>query len=388
MAALPRRTILGLCCAGMFSIALVLAGPAICQTAIARELGLNTAQSGLFLSCSFYGLALAVLLAGPLADRLGFRALLAAAGVFEAAGLMLLSRAGGLAGLCAGAMCLGFGAGIGDALFTPLVCVLYPHRRTQMTNLLHAFYPIGLIGIVLGMLGLLGAGWHWRSVYLLLAILPAPWVLAALVLPLPRHAHQSSARLRVRELLGRGRFWVLLGAILAIGTAEIGASNWLPSYVEYVCGAASWAGGLGLMCFGLTMAIGRLGTSALAGRLGPRRLFLAGGALCSLSLLLAAMGAQSLGPVWTVGCLAVFGLGCAGFWPTILGCAGDAFPAAGASMYSTLSAVGNFGGVLGPWIIGLIGQHAGLSWAMGLMAVGPAISAALMVWPGNAKTEN
>jgi fucose permease len=124
------------------------------------------------------------------------------------------------------------------------------------------------------------------------------------------------------------------------------------------------------------MAGGRLVVSATVRRTGVRAMFLIGGAVCVASL---AMASLPWGAAWSAAWLAALGLGVAGFWPTIMGCAGDRFPQAGASMFSLLSAAGNFGGIISPIAIGLVGAHAGLHAAMRMLALAP-LAVVAMVW--------
>jgi MFS family permease len=295
-----------------------------------------------------------------------------------------------------------------------------------MSGLLHSFYAIGLVATVLIMLGVLAAGWAWRSAFLLLAAMIVPYGLLILVLPLPAHAHEGDQRMPARQVARRGAFWLLVGAIFMSGVTELGPGGWLPAFVRQSAqeghsapttqpalaaraGQAGPAeatsrpavqaqaeqeprvvGALGLLAFGVSMAVGRLTVSAVIQRLGVRRLFVIGGALCAVSLAMASLSRESigsvswlaflpLGPIWSASWLALLGLGVAGFWPTILATAGDRFPRAGASMFALLSATGNLGGVVGPVTIGLVADRGDLYLAMRLMALVP-VAALVLVW--------
>jgi fucose permease len=58
-------------------------------------------------------------------------------------------------------------------------------------------------------------------------------------------------------------------------------------------------------------------------------------------------------------------------WPSTLGVAGDRFPLAGASMFGVLAAVGNFGGILMPWGIGIIADSSSIALGIAASAVCP-----------------
>jgi MFS family permease len=373
----PRRKILACCCMGSAALSFSINTPALCLTTISGEFHLDAAAGGFFLSCAFWGLFVGILLTGPLADRWGIRALLVSSAVCQAGGFVIASLAQVKLVLFFGAFVVGIGTGMTDALLTPLVCAVYPEARTRVSNLLHAFYPLGMLFIILLTLFLLHIHWTWRSIYQTMAVLCFPYGLGFLLLPLPRHLHAGADRLPTRQLMTSLPFLLLLGAIFLAGVTELGSSQWLPAYIEKTAGSTRTGGALGLLAFGATMALGRLLSSWLSHHISPKQFFLIGGLICVISLLLAAIPA----PVYfTAGCLAVLGLGISGFWPTILACAGDCFPTAGASMFSTLAALGNFGGVAGPLMIGLVADHWSLRAGMAFLALAPAIAIILLLY--------
>ena len=337
---------------------------------------MDHAQKGMFLSAAFWGLVLAMLVSGPLADRRGFRAVLPVGAALQATGLCLISVAHSQWLALAGGISLGAGTGMADALFTPLVCTVYPRRRTRVSNLLHAFYPIGLVLTISLILALRHWSWTWRGIFLVLAVLALPHGLAVLFLRLPTSSYEGPTRLALRRILRKGPFLLIVGGIFLAGVTEMGPSSWLPNFVEEATHASQAIGGVGMLLFGVTMIAGRLSAAVMVERLGLRRFFVVGSVLCTASLLLAA---APVGTVFTISWLCVLGFGVAGFWPTILACAGDRFPQAGASMYSLLSASGCFGAAVAPIAIGLAAGHLGLAGAMAMLVVAPLILIILMV---------
>jgi len=367
-ASLPRRRILALCCLGMLTLGLVGNVPALCLTQVAGEFALDKAASGLFIGCMFWGLVTSILIAGPLADRVGFRYLMAAAAVFEAAGMCLVAFSGRAWTAYAGEFVAGVGMGIFDALVTPLACAVYPRARARVASLLHSFYPFGMFLVVLVFLLLTRLGWTWRSIYVVVGLSSIPAGALFLVVRLPTKAHEGEERLTGRKLLRGGVFWFLLAAILLAGTAELGFSQWLPAYIEWATRGTQAGGALALLLFGAAMTAGRLGNSALAHRIRPRALYAWGAAVCVAALLAAAIP----GPRWLTPVAAVlFGLGVCGLWPMTLAMAGDRFPRAGASMYSLLHAAGNLGGFVGPLAVGVMAKSWRLEAGYAALALAP-----------------
>ena len=100
-------------------------------------------------------------------------------------------------------------------------------------------------------------------------------------------------------------------------------------------------------------------------------LFLAGGLLPAPPLALAACVGIGL----TVSCL----------WPCTLALAGDRFPHGGASMFGSLAAVGNFGGIVAPWLVGLAADWQGMHFAMAAAAICPLLLAGVLTAMGRGK---
>jgi MFS family permease len=361
----------------MCTLSFVFAAPALWAQDVGNELLLNDAEKGLFLGASAGGLCVAMLIAGPLADRFGFRMPLVGGAALQAIGLVAISQAPSATWLVAGAAVGGLGTGSSDALLTPIACALYPQHRTRVANLLHAFYPVGLVVTTL-LVGLqMYMDWTWRASFLQLAALPVVYALLLVLVPLPATAHGDGERTEMWAYLRRGAYWLFILAMLLGAAAEMAASNWLPDFVKRTAEAGRLGAGLGLILFGSTMGLARLFVSALVHKLGARRLIVLCGVLSAAFLLLAAYFDD---PWWvTVMWLSLLGFAVAPLWPTILACAGDRFPRAGATMYTVLGAAGAFGGLLGPVVFGVIAEASGLNIAMAVLAAAPVLLTLIML---------
>jgi len=365
------------------TISFTLAAPALCMPAIARDLELDYAAQGVVFSAPMWPFLVSLLAAG-LADRVGFRRVLLVASLIQAAGWALLAEARSFPHALAASVLLGIGGSMLDPLLTPIVCALYPRRRTKMSNFLHAFFCVGLVGTIALVMSLQQVGMSWRGIYRVLAVLCVPYGLACAVLALPPCAHQGPVRHKTRALARRPVFWILAIMMVLAGATEIGPADWLPTFVQNVSasnGSEASGGmrpGMGLLLFGILMAVSRFLTSALAGRLGTRWLLALSAGLCTVCL---AATALPLGGAFHIVCLGLVGFGVACFWPTLLAVAGDRFPQTGASMFSVLSAAGALGCAVGPAAIGWIAEACdSLTPAMVALAGAPMIILVLSLY--------
>ena len=377
-----RKLILAWASTALAVLAIVNSAPALCLTAIEKTFGLDTAACGVFLSCTFWGLIVGMLLAGPLADRLSFRPVTAGSALFLVGGLLVVCTADNRNAAYAGAVLAGVGCGTIDTIMTPLVCAVYPEARGRASNILHAFYPVGIVAATITVPLLLDAGWGWRRVYMVVAAACVPHGVAFLLLRLPKHAHEGSARLSSRGLFRKLAFLALAGGIFFGAVTEIGPTQWLPKYMEETLGSTRTMRSIGLLVCAVMMFFGRIVVSTVTGHVSPRWVFVVGGALCAVSLVLVAVLAS---PLAVILCFGMLGFAVGPFWPTILACAGDRFSQTGASMYALLSAAGGMGGAVGPLVIGLVGHHFGDHYGLraGMLAVAaaPFLAAALTFGP-------
>ena len=372
----PRWAILAACCYGMMTVSFVNAGHMFLLPSISHTLGWGEAAGGLFLSTAFWGMVATILIAGPLADRYGSRVLFVGSALCQSFGLLIVSSASSKLLIYTGTCLSSIGTGTVMALALPVGFALYPKARHAISNFLSSFCSVGAIVLVLLTVVLLDRSWTWRQVYRFLAVLVLPYGLVFLFLSPPDARCHGLEQLKVRQLIRRGPYRLMLFGVFLIGAAVVGVTGWVPLYIETVLRQTRHLAAAGVVLGAAVSTLGYWLNSGLSRRLGPRYLSLVGGLLAFAALLIAPLTMQ---PVLVVSCFALFSLGMAGLSPAILANCGDRYPAGGATMYSFLMAAGNAGAAVGPFMIGLVAQFSNLRIAMTAMAVGPAIAVVVLL---------
>ena len=107
---------------------------------------------GSILGVPFLGFALTIAIGSPLLDYIGMKLLLMLSGVGFTVGMLLTLFAGQIATgaavsqvLFLGAIIAGIGWGLAETVVNPLVATLYPEDKTAKLNLVHAWWPGGLV---------------------------------------------------------------------------------------------------------------------------------------------------------------------------------------------------------------------------------------------------
>jgi fucose permease len=323
---------------------------------------------------TFFTFSAAFFLAGAttgwLMERCGTRvALLVGSGAYVVGALVIAARPSFLA-LVLLQVLTGYGTGIIESVLQAYLAGL--PAQTARLNLLHGFFGVGAL------VGPLAATWivertQWTVVYLLLGLVAIPVAVAyALTLPgrAPAHvtgahdADDAHAQLPSGRLLGatlRQTGVVLAAVFLTVYVGlEMSMGNWGVNYlVEHHDLTAGFAGG-SVSGYWLGLTVGRFVISPAAGRL--RWTVARMTAVCLLGVVACGV-LVSLSPV---GLLATGGFVLLGFF------LGPLFPTAVAvvpeltsprlvpTAIGLLNAVSVIGGSALPWLVGALGDAAGI----------------------------
>lgn len=276
-------------------------------------------------------------------------------------------------------MAMGGSTGALDVLMNARVGTLEARTGRSLMNLNHAVYSLAfaLSAVLAGVAR--ASGWGVAEIV---------GAIAAVVLAL---AALSIERDGIIEGLGQGARgslrvplglvpW-LAGVLILIGLmTENSAEAWSALYIERDLGGAVGAGSLAPALMGLTMGLGRLAGQGLASRLGEARMLRHG-------LTLAALGvigvAAAQGPLQAYAGFVVMGLGVSVVVPTALSVIGRLTPAVSRGRaIARATVVGYVGYFLGPPLLGLIAELAGLRFSYvliaGLLLAGLAVAALLL----------
>lgn len=361
----------------MISVAICLNLMPVHYTTFAEEFGnLHEEQLGRISALVFAGVVIGVLLSGPLADRFGAALFTFLGLVISGIGILLISLAKNYELLLAASCVAGFGAGILDMLMSPIVAAVCVDRRASALNRLHAFYCIGALATVLLASAFMRLGISWRILAAAMALVPLLLTGLLFLTKFPPLVHPERSRDNIVHLFFRPRFFVALVIIWLIGATENGIVQWLPAFSERSLGFDKAMGGVAVGLFSFMMAAGRLGAPRFLNQLGPYRVLLAGtffGIACYL------LGTLLPTPMLALGACVLAGLACSVLWPTWLGITADIFPQGGASMFALLAALGNFGGLVMPWMIGGIAEHSSIRTGLLTATFAPVLLAFLAI---------
>jgi MFS family permease len=331
----------------VFAIRGDVAGPMSSAFQITNE------QMGLIFSPAFWAFTIAIFISGGLVDVVGMRSLhvLSAVGYVIGVGLVLLAphpsapvtsifAETGTTLLYVGFLIMGLSQGLVEGVINPLVATIYSDQKTKRLNMLHAWWPGGLVigGLLaVAMTDLFNASWQMKLGTILV---PAVVYLAmALSQEYPKTERVASnvSTAEMWKEAGKPLFLLLFVCMWMTAAAELGPDQWFPKVmgdlVPQLQGVLFLVYTAGLMFLLRTFGSGiahknPIGTLVVCSVLTGVGLYWLGGLQPGTSAAVAFAAAT------------IFGIGKTYFWPTMLGVTAEQFPRGGALLISLMGGAG------------------------------------------------
>jgi MFS transporter, FHS family, glucose/mannose:H+ symporter len=340
-----------------------LKGPAI--PFIIKELGINYSLMGNVLGLQYIGFFIATLIAGVAIFKFGLKAILLAAFALSFSGIGLTAGLPVYGVLLLAFLLLGLGLGMLEIAGNSAIVLLHNKKKGMFLNLLGSFHGVGSMLVPIYAGALLSANISWRIVFSLCLI---PIIMIILYLTLIRFPKQEKTKADPIFTLAKSAFYpemcwyyVAIGCYVA---AEIGLASWIVEYLYKIKGQPLFYSSISLSIYFGLITGGRILGSVIVDKIGhlPILFWAASGAI--LSLALGIYGPSQLG----------FFLPVTGFFFSII------FPTITASFTNIqkpniekylgfLFTFAGIGGMIGPWLIGVLGDLLRLSNSISMLIV-------------------
>ncbi len=364
---------------------------------LGADFHLTKEQIGFILSPAFWGFTLSIIIGGSLVDLFGMRRLLlVSAGCYIAAVLAIIfaPRPTGPIGftdtpyiiLYGSMLTLGLAQGLVEGVINPLCATMFPDDKTHRMNLLHAWWPGGLIigGLasyaltkVMGLdvagvaASTMTVGWQIK---LGLIMVPAAIFAAMIWNEKFPQTERVAAGVSNADMMGdlmKPLFILLWICMWMTASAELGPDQWVGSVMTKL---ANMQGILILVYTAGLMFVLRFFFGGVAHKFSPIVILIA-------SSILTACGLYWLSTVTTPTeaflAATVFGVGKTYFWPLMLGVTSERFPKGGPLALAVMGGTGNLAvafilPVMGGWY-----EREGAAAAFRYVAILPVVLTAI-----------
>jgi MFS family permease len=363
-----KRLMLG-CCLTMAASGLTFAVRGDTIGALGDQFTLNHEQLGSIAGAAFWGFVFSVLIAGQICDLVGMRQLMRAGCVLHLSGAVLTMAATGFWSLWIATLLIGMGNAAVEGAVNPLVATIYPERKTQQLNAVHAWFPWGIVGGAFGAFAMtrLHLGWQAKMLLVLIPAIGYGIIFLGQKFPVTERVQLGTSTTNMYREAARPRFLIWIVCMLMTASTELGPNQWIP---DILTKTSAFPGILILAWINGLMAIGRMVAGKWVHRLSPLGLLMSaavfsGIGLVALSVSHSAIAALAAG--------ALFALGVCYFWPTMLAVTAEWFPAGGALLLAIIGGAGNLSVALILPAIGRVYDAGGPALALREVAILPLV---------------
>jgi MFS family permease len=314
-----------------------------------NEFNLTHTQVGWIVGTAFWGFTLAMVFGGPLVDIIGLGRIIAIAFACHVVGIVMTILATGFWTLFISTLFIGIANGSVEAACNPLITSMYTEEKTRRLNRFHAWFPTGIVigGLMVYVLNKIGiANWRFSMGAMLI---PTLWYgLWFLNKEFPKTERVVSG-FTYKEMLKAcvSPLFIFIACCMILTAAtELGTNQWIAALMSNVTDnpilLLVWISGI--------MALARQTGGTLIHNMKSTVVLLTSALLAFIGLVL--LGYTSGAMVFAAA--AIFALGVAFFWPSMLGFVSENIPQSGALGLAIMGGIGFLGGAIAQPALGAI----------------------------------
>lgn len=344
----------------IFAVSQTMLSPLITQIGAAFGLGLG--GSGFLFTAYYISNIFFCLVTGRIIAMIGKRTAMKAGLIFYALVTFAFAHTHSFAIACVFISCMGALATFIEAVGMDLVDDMSPVDAASNLTMTHGIAGIGMVGGVVYSGLMLNAGYDWRTIYTMMSVAVGAVAVVFCIVRFPK-MHQSAAG-GLDELkhwfTRRELYPTYLALFLYVG-AEGAVTGWMATFMTTTLGYSSLLASLGTAAIWTVVTVGRIVCAGLVGTRYTVRALVS--FLCTVCVIGILLTAGVTMPILFWVALLLVGAGLSALWPLIASTALDAGNNGGTVM-SLILFFGYFGAAVIPYLVGLIGDAAGLRMAL------------------------
>lgn len=344
----------------IFAVSQTMLSPLITQIGAAFGLGLG--GSGFLFTAYYISNIFFCLVTGRIIAMIGKRTAMKAGLIFYALVTFAFAHTHSFAIACVFISCMGALATFIEAVGMDLVDDMSPVDAASNLTMTHGIAGIGMVGGVVYSGLMLNAGYDWRTIYTMMSVAVGAVAVVFCIVRFPK-MHQSAAGglTELKHWFTRRELYPTYLALFLYVGAEGAVTGWMATFMTTTLGYSSLLASLGTAAIWTVVTVGRIVCAGLVGTRYTVRALVS--FLCTVCVIGILLTAGVTMPILFWVALLLVGAGLSALWPLIASTALDAGNNGGTVM-SLILFFGYFGAAVIPYLIGLIGDAAGLRMAL------------------------
>jgi fucose permease len=349
MEAVNKTRLFNASCVALVVTALAFATRGSFVESWATEFNLTHTQVGWIVGTAFWGFTLAMVFGGPLVDIIGIGRIVAIAFVCHVIGIVFTIIASGFWTLFISTLFIGVANGSVEAACNPLITSMYTDEKTRRLNRFHAWFPTGIVigGLVVFLFNKFGlSDWRWAMGMMLLPTLVYGYMFLNKQFPQTERVVSGFTYKDMLKACVSPLFLFMAFCMILTASTELGTNQWIAALMANVSDnpilLLVWISGI--------MALARQFGGTLIHNLKSTVVLLTSSILAFIGLLMLGY----TGGLMIFASAAVFALGIAFFWPSMLGFVSENIPQSGALGLAIMGGIGFLGGAIAQPVLGAI----------------------------------
>ena len=349
MEAVNKTRLFNASCVALVVTALAFATRGSFVESWASEFNLTHTQVGWIVGTAFWGFTLAMVFGGPLVDIIGIGRIIAIAFFCHVVGIVFTIIATGFWSLFISTLFIGVANGSVEAACNPLITSMYTDEKTRRLNRFHAWFPTGIVigGLVVFLFNKIGlSDWRYAMAMMLIPTFIYGYMFLRQGFPQTERVVAGFSYQDMLKACVSPLFLFMAFCMILTAATELGTNQWIAALMANVSDSP------------ILLLVWISGIMALARQFGGTLIHnLKSTVVLLTSAILAFAGLLMLG--YTSGTMifisaAVFALGIAFFWPSMLGFVSENIPQSGALGLAIMGGIGFLGGAIAQPSLGAI----------------------------------
>ena len=342
-----------------------------------NQLQITNSALGIALLCIAVGVLIGLGFSGRQSAKRGSAPVVVASTYALGISVLIVGATNSFVTLCIAFVVFGACLSTQDVAMNSHAIVLEHEADKRYMSTFHAMFSIGALagGILGGFFSQNQVSIFSQSLVIAILVVISNFFVRSYFLPASSDQHPPT----VKKKISRPRVFFFVGLLgMCAALSEGSAGDWGAVLARDTFGASPFISTLPYISFSAAMVIGRLMGDRLAARFGPMKLIIGGGLIAGIGLASGLIVGGTGGVIF--GWLAI-GIGFSTVIPMLFSQAGEIAKSrpeldfAPSEAVATVSGIAYFGFLVGPPLLGFLGDLIGLRWAMMV----PAILAIAMV---------